>query len=263
MFRQPIAVLILAGTLLASGCKDKPANTAATEQQQGEALQQQGEQMQKQGAAMQQQGQQMQQGADTASATAPTTATSREPRAARESQAERAAPVAAGYTLPAGTPITVRISQTIDSKTAQPGQPFSAIVEDPVTVNGAVVIRAGATASGTVTDAQSRGKFKGQGMIGLRLDSIRADGRSYPVSTSTIDRIEKGKGKRTALFAGGGAGLGALIGGLAGGGKGALIGGLAGAGAGTGAGVYTGNQALVIPAESLLTFRLTDSVKVR
>jgi hypothetical protein len=54
--------------------------------------------------------------------------------------------------------------------------------------------------------------------------------------------------------------VGALIGGLAGGGKGALIGGLAGAGAGTAAGAYTGNRDVVIPSESVLTFRLTAAL---
>ena len=47
---------------------------------------------------------------------------------------------------------------------------------------------------------------------------------SYDVQTSSVNRTQKGKGKRTATFIGGGAGVGAPIGGLAGGGKGALLG---------------------------------------
>jgi len=82
------------------------------------------------------------------------------------------------------------------------------------------------------------------------------------VATSSIARVEKGKGKRTAVFAGGGGALGALIGGLTGGGKGALIGGLAGAGAGTAGGAFTGNQQIVLPAETILTFRLERPVHV-
>ena len=53
---------------------------------------------------------------------------------------------------------------------------------------------------------------------------------------------------------GGGAGGGALIGGIAGGGKGALIGGLIGAGAGTAGAAFTGNKGVTIPAESVIAF---------
>ena len=80
------------------------------------------------------------------------------------------------------------------------------------------------------------------------------------VHTSDYTLTNKGRGKRTAAFAGGGGGAGALIGGLAGGGKGALIGGLLGAGGGTAASAYTGSRDVIIRAESVITFRLTESV---
>ena len=76
-------------------------------------------------------------------------------------------------------------------------------------------------------------------------------------------RTETGKGKRTAVLAGGGAGLGALIGGLAGGGKGAAIGALAGGGAGAGGAAFTGNKDIVLPAESALSFKLEQPIEVR
>jgi hypothetical protein len=167
------------------------------------------------------------------------------------------------YTVPAGTRISVSLGETISSKTATEGQPFSATVATPVVVGGKTIIRSGASASGTVVATKSRGRFKGAGFLELRLDSVRADGRTYPVATETVERVEKGKGKRTAAFAGGGGGFGALIGGLAGGGKGALIGGLAGAGAGTAGTAFTDNKPIVIPAETVLTFRLTNKITVR
>jgi len=88
------------------------------------------------------------------------------------------------------------------------------------------------------------------------------DGQTYQIHSNGLERVEQGKGKRSAGFIGGGAGLGALIGGLAGGGKGALIGGLAGAGAGTAGAGLTGKKDIVIPAETTLTFKLTRAAHI-
>jgi hypothetical protein len=164
--------------------------------------------------------------------------------------------------IPAGTRIRVRLGQTLSTKESQTGDSFSGVVVDPVRVNGRTVIRAGARARGVVTDAKSQGRFKGQAVLAIRLDSVSADGRTYPVRTSHVERVEQGKGKRSAVMTGGGAGLGALIGGLAGGGKGALVGGLVGGGGGAAGSAFTGNKDLVIPAESILTFDLERSLTV-
>ncbi len=185
----------------------------------------------------------------------------KEARPAGEAAAAAAAPVS--YTIPAGTAIRISLGETLSSKTSKSGQTFQGTVASPVVVRGKTVIRAGSPATGTVVTATSQGRFKGAGELDLRLDSIRAGGREVPVQTSSIERVEKGKGKRTAVMAGGGGGLGALIGGLAGGGKGALIGGLAGAGAGTAGSAFTGNQQVTVPAETVLVFRLDNSVTVR
>ncbi len=166
-------------------------------------------------------------------------------------------------TIPAGTAIRVQLGQTLSTQDSQIGETFTATVADPVVVNGQTVIPAGASASGTVTDVKKLGHFMGNALLAVRLDSISSNGANYPVRTSTVERFEKGKGKRTALMTGGGAGVGALLGGLFGGGKGALIGGAIGAGAGGTGSAFTGNKDLVLPAESLLTFRLENDVTVQ
>ncbi len=164
--------------------------------------------------------------------------------------------------VPAGTRIRVQLGETLSTKENQTGDSFSGVVVDPVRVDGQTVIPAGARARGVVTDAQSLGRFKGQAVLAIRLDDISAGGRTYRVRTSHVERVEQGKGKRSAILTGGGAGLGAIIGGLAGGGKGALIGGLLGGGGGAAGSAFTGNKDLVIPAESILTFDLERSLTV-
>lgn len=164
--------------------------------------------------------------------------------------------------LPAGTSLRVRLDQDLGSKISQPGDTFGATIADEVVVNGQTVIPRGARAEGTVIDAKPLGKIKGGAYLSIRLERVHTNWGSYPVATSTIDRAEKGKGKRTAVFAGGGAGFGALVGAFAGGGKGAAIGALAGGGAGTAGSAFSGNRQIVLPAETLLTFRLENSVHV-
>ncbi len=164
--------------------------------------------------------------------------------------------------VPAGTTLTVRLGESVGSKISSPGQSFSATLASAVTVDGNTVIPAGATARGTVVDAKPLGRFKGGALLELRLTSITVNGAEKTIETSAVSREEKGKGKRTAVMAGGGTALGAIIGGLAGGGKGAAIGALAGGGAGAGGAAFTGNKDIVLPAESALSFKLRAPLEV-
>jgi hypothetical protein len=162
------------------------------------------------------------------------------------------------YTVPSGTAIAVRISQELSSKTSNVGDPFSGSLAQSIRVSGVTVLKAGIPVSGTVIAVRKQGRFKGQGDLGIQLNRVG----SYGLTTEEYEQTVKGKGKRTGAMVGGGAGGGALIGGIAGGGKGALIGGLVGAGAGTAGAVFTGNKAVSIPAESVVTFVSSSPITV-
>jgi len=157
-------------------------------------------------------------------------------------------------TLPAGTSVSVSITENLSAKHNEVGDPFSGALAHPLVHHGTVVFPRGTPVAGTVIAAKGRGRFKGSGALGIELTRIGG----IPVHTSEYEQTDKGKGKRSAGLIGGGGGGGALIGGLAGGGKGALLGGLLGAGAGTAGAAFTGNKDIVIPAETIVTFQLTE-----
>lgn len=184
------------------------------------------------------------------------------PSGQQQASAPLPPPPPAVISLPEGTSIRVRLDDDLSSQTSHTGDSFSATVADDVMKNGEVVIAKGARAEGTVVNAAPLGRFKGGALLEIKLDRVRSRWGSYPVETSSISRAEQGKGKRSAAMIGGGAGLGALIGGLAGGGKGAAIGALAGGGAGTAGTAFTGNKKIVLPAETLLTFKLDHPVRI-
>jgi hypothetical protein len=168
-------------------------------------------------------------------------------------------PAPVTLTAPVGTRVAIRTTETLSASRNDVGDGFTGVLNAPVVVNGATLFPRGAKVTGTVIAAKRRGRFKGSGDLGIELRTIAG----VRVETNEYEHELKGKGKRTGGFIGGGAGLGALIGGIAGGGKGALIGGLAGAGAGTAGAAYTGNKDVVLPSESLVTFHLTAPLTVK
>lgn len=165
--------------------------------------------------------------------------------------------------VPSGTAVTVSLGSALGSKLSHGGDTFTGTVAKDIRVHEEVVIPQGATVNGTVTDAKALGKFAGGAVLQVRLDSITLNGRDLPVHAALRTFSAKGKGKRTAVLAGGGAALGGIIGALAGGGKGAAIGAAAGGGAGAGGAAFTGNKDIVLPAESALTFELSEPLEVR
>jgi hypothetical protein len=164
--------------------------------------------------------------------------------------------------VPAGTALSIILSQRLSSHDNNAGEEFSGTLASDIVVDGEVAIPKGATASGVITKSKKQGTFKGEADFAIQLRSIRVSGKSYPISSSTYAASVKGKGKRTAVVTGGGAAVGALIGGLAGGGKGAAIGAGVGAGGGLAASGATGGENVNLPAESKVTFKLTQSLTI-
>ncbi len=167
------------------------------------------------------------------------------------------------FTLAAGTPISIYTANTLSTKAAQGGERFTASLARPIVDGDWVIAKKGAAVEGVVVNADPGGRVKGRASISVALRSLElADGRTINLSTGSYTKAAKGTKKKDAAKIGIGAGIGAAIGAIAGGGKGAAIGAGAGGAAGTGMVLATRGDPAVIPSESLLTFKLTEPVKV-
>ena len=156
--------------------------------------------------------------------------------------------------IPAGTVISVRTIDRIDSKESGVGRTYQASLVDDVVVGGRTIAARGANAQLRVVEMKKAGKVKGNAELAVTLDSLtRSKGTSTRVSTQNSTSASGGKGKDSALKVGIGAGIGAAIGAIAGGGKGAAIGAGVGGAAGTGLALMTGPH-VVIPSETPMTF---------
>ena len=165
-------------------------------------------------------------------------------------------------TIPSGTTLAVRLVDTIDSETSQPGQTFHATLDSPLAFEGDVAVPAGYDVEGHIVDVKSAGKFAGQSVVALQLDRIAVGSKYYNIQTDQYRRQGSSRGKNTAEKVGAGAGIGAIIGAIAGGGKGAAIGAAAGGGLGGGVQAATKGQQIKLPSETVLNFTLQAPVTV-
>jgi hypothetical protein len=164
-------------------------------------------------------------------------------------------------TVPSGTSMAIRLIDPIDSEKAQPGQTFRATLDAPLPSDGDAV-PSGYDVKGHIEDVKSAGKFAGQSLLVLQLDSISVSGKLYGIDADSYRRQGKNRSTNTAEKVGGGAVLGAILGGIIGGGKGAGIGAAAGGGAGGGVQAAGKGQQIQLPSETVLNFTLRSPLTV-
>jgi hypothetical protein len=171
-------------------------------------------------------------------------------------------PAPVKVTIPDGTTLAVRMIDTVDSLTAQPGQVFRASLDSPITVDDNVVVPAHADIEGRVVDSKSAGRLSGKSDLAVELYKLSYNGKTYSIHTNQYTQTGSSRAKTTATRGIGGAALGAIIGGLAGGGKGAAIGATVGGGAGVGSTAVHKGEQIKLTSEQVLTFTLQSPLTV-
>jgi hypothetical protein len=165
-------------------------------------------------------------------------------------------------TIPAGTLISVRTMDAIDSSYNAVGDRFQASLEEPLRLEGDVLVAEGALVYGRLTQSKESGTFTGRSQLRLELTGIVVNGKLVPVVTGEYEVTGKSRGASTAKRTVGGAALGALIGGVADGGQGAAVGAGIGAGAGAGSEIITRGDQVKVPSETRLAFTLQQDVSI-
>ena len=181
---------------------------------------------------------------------------------------EAAAPAAPPVSQPktavidAGTTVTVRMIDSVDSEVNHTGEVFKASLDAPIVVDNEIAVPTGTDVYVKLAAARSAGHMSGRSELSLELVRMQYQGKSYSLVSNEYQQVGTSRGKRTAATIGGGAAIGAAIGAIAGGGKGAAIGAGVGAGSGTVVQAVTKGKQVKIPSETKLDFRLEQPVEV-
>lgn len=166
-------------------------------------------------------------------------------------------------TVPAGTILLIRMNDYLSSDHSKIGDQFTAVLDQPLVVNGWVVARRGQVLVGQVKEVRQAGRIKGTSELGVELtDMTTVDGRQVPILTELWKASGGTSHGQDAATIGTTTGLGALIGSAADWGRGAAIGAGAGAAVGIGAVLLTRGRPTILEPEEPLSFRLTDPARI-
>jgi hypothetical protein len=189
-------------------------------------------------------------------------------KAADAPKPPKASAVSSSRTIDANRQFTIATNATISSRSAKPGDLFTATVVADVQDNaGRVAIAAGSIVSGTVTDVQFVSNPNAAGTLTLDVHSVSVRGRSYPIETTiaSLDTQHAARAVNTgdAVKVGAGAAAGAIIGQVVGKNtKGTVIGAVVGAAAGTAYAVATKDSDIRLPAGTHIVVTLTKRLTV-
>lgn len=160
--------------------------------------------------------------------------------------------------VPAGTLVSVRINQAMDSRNTQPGMTFDGVVMGDVLAGGSVAIPRGAAVQGHVVDTHPGGDLRGRGGLALELTEVYLEGHPYPLATEPWTHQGYDKTGQTVGSAIGLGAIGATIGAIAGGGPGAALGAGIGGAAGITMSAASRQGEATVPSEAIVSFRLSQ-----
>ena len=154
-----------------------------------------------------------------------------------------------GVTVPAGTHLMIKMTQTINSRQHSAGHKFTAVLEGALAANNTVVAPHGTKVYGQLIQAKQAGRVRGRSQMTIELIHMLINNQRKPIQTSNVQAVaSSGSAGNTVGKTARGAAVGGLIGGSSGARTGAKV--------GVGASVLTRGSSINIPTGTLLDFTL-------
>jgi hypothetical protein len=172
--------------------------------------------------------------------------------AAAQAQALSTGP--AFITVPAGTRLVIRTTETIDSSRQGAGHRFRGQLEGAVVVDGITAVQRGAFVHGRITQASQAGRVAGSSELAIEFTDIMIDDQLIPISTSGMQARGGPEGARTVGRTARAAALGGLIDGKSGARTGMKV--------GAGAAILTRGASVNIPRGTLIETNLNAPLQV-
>jgi hypothetical protein len=167
---------------------------------------------------------------------------------------------AISLTIPAGTALSVRLSNDVSSQN-KAGDRFQGYLAADVLAGGQLVATKGTTVYGKVAQATAGTGMGGAPSLALEITDVEVGGHVVPVVTTRASAT--GEGKKPAKKILGGAALGAGIGAAIDGGHGAAVGAGVGAVVGTAAAKKSPGNQVTFTAGSQVEFRTAQPLTVQ
>ena len=152
-------------------------------------------------------------------------------------------------TVPSGTRLVIRMSETIDSRKHSAGHRFRAQLESALTVGGNTVAPRGTMVYGRVVAAKKGGRAVGSSEMAIEFTDLMIDDQMVEIATSGLKAQTGNEAGRTAGRTARAAALGGLYGGSSSAKKGAKI--------GLGASILTSGASINVPAGTLVETNLS------
>jgi hypothetical protein len=166
-------------------------------------------------------------------------------------------------TVPGGTYVSIQTTNPISTDHNQVGDAFTAVLTEPIVLNGFVVARRGQTIQGRVSTVEKAGRVSGTSKLGLELTQVTlVDGQQINLHSQMVVRDGGTSHGRDAAAIGTTTAIGAAIGASVNGGVGAGVGAAGGLVASTIGVLLTRGRPSVIYPESVLTFRVVDPITI-